>query len=123
VLLVAPGHLLAQWDYGVDIDLGAVRTDNVFLETEGAEESETVYMLAPVFYAKSEDQRLSADFRYAPQALFYSNNEDADSVFHSLDASMTSMLIELTHEFWRSVLTGNKRLAPQVFLWKQPIST
>ena len=83
----------APWDFGVDVDLGVIFTDNIFLAQDGLEESETVYMIAPEFYLTSEGDRIDADIRYRPEAYFYRSNSDADTVFHVVDAAMTGTLV------------------------------
>lgn len=83
----------APWDFGVDVDLGVIFTDNIFLDQDGLEESETVYTIAPEFYLTSEGDRIDADIRYRPEAYFYRSNSDADTVFHVVDAAMTGTLV------------------------------
>ena len=83
----------APWDFGVNIDLGAIYTDNVFLAQDGLEESEIVYTIAPEFYLTSYGDRIEANIRYRPEAYFYRSNSDADTVFHVVDAAMTSALV------------------------------
>ena len=58
----------AETDFGVDINLGIIRSDNIFLAADGEEQSETVYTIAPEFYITSDDERFQADIRYQPQA-------------------------------------------------------
>jgi uncharacterized protein (PEP-CTERM system associated) len=84
---------IAETDFGVDIDLGIMRSDNIFLATDGDEQSETIYTISPEFYLTSDDDRFQADLRYQPQALLYSEFDEADEVFHNLDASLTTTLV------------------------------
>lgn len=83
----------APWDFGVNIDLGAIYTDNIFLDQAGQEEGDLVYTIAPEFYLTSDGDRIDADFRYRPEAYFYQSNTDANAVFHVLDATMTGALV------------------------------
>lgn len=81
------------WDFGVNIDWGVIFTDNIFLENDGIEESETVYTVRPEFYLTTDGDRIDADIRYRPEAYFYQTNDDADGVFNVLDATMTAALV------------------------------
>jgi len=83
----------APWEFGVDIDLGVIYTDNIFLDQDGLEESEIVYTIVPEFYLTSDGDRIDADIRYRPEAYFYQTYSDADTVFHVVDATMTSALV------------------------------
>jgi len=92
-VLMACSQAFAEIDFGVDIDLGVIRSDNILIAPNGEEQSETVYTIAPEFYLTSDDDRFQADIRYRPEAYFYSEFEDADEVFHTLDASLTTALV------------------------------
>ena len=81
------------WDYGVDAELGFIHTDNVFLAEDGMESSENVFTIKPEFWLQSDTDRVQANLRYRPQAYFYSDNSDADEVFHTVDASLTNTLV------------------------------
>ena len=80
-------------EYGINLDLGVIYTDNLFLLQEGFEESDLVYLISPEFFYIREDDRLVADLRYKPEALFFKEFSENDNVFHLLDASMTAMLV------------------------------
>jgi hypothetical protein len=82
------------WDFGLNIDLGVIYTDNVFLADEGLEESETAYTIVPEFVLSKDSERLQADIRYRPEAYFYSDFSDANDVYHVLDAVMTGALVK-----------------------------
>ena len=81
------------WDFGANVDLGVIYTDNIFLDIEGEEQSDTVYTIRPEFFLTTDGDRIDADIRYRPEAYFYRTNSDADGVFHVLDAIMTSALV------------------------------
>lgn len=83
----------APWEFGTIVDLGVLYTDNLRLESEGLEESEFVYTIAPTFSLSTESDRLTADLRYRPEAYFFDTAPESDSVFHVLDASVTGALI------------------------------
>ena len=86
--------LAAPAEYGVIVDLGIIRTDNIFLAAKSLEESETVYTVIPEFFLVKESERITANLRYRPEAYFYSNFDDANDVFHSLDAVLTATLVK-----------------------------
>ena len=94
LLLTPMVSIAAPAEYGAIVDLGIIRTDNIFLSANNLEESETVYTIAPEFFLTKDSERLQANLRYRPEAYFYSNFEDADDVFHSLDASLTAALVK-----------------------------
>ncbi len=105
----------APWDFGVNIDLGVIYTDNIFLEQDGLEESDIVYTIIPEFYLTTDGDRIDADIRYRPEAYFYRSNSDADSVFHVVDATMTSALVReklfllLSASNFQSIITPTGR--------------
>jgi len=98
-------------DYGVIVDLGIIRTDNVFLSAKNLEQSETVYTITPEFFLTKDSERLNANLRYRPEAYFYSEFDVADGVFHALDASLTAMLakdrffLDLSAVNFQSIIT------------------
>ncbi len=83
----------APWDKGAIIEAGITSTDNIFLNEAGSEESEVIYSLSPEFFLRKEDERLTANLRYRPQAFFFSDFNDSDQVFHTLDASLTADMV------------------------------
>jgi hypothetical protein len=82
------------WDFGLNIDLGVIYTDNVFLADDGLEESETAYTIAPEFVLSKDSERLQADVRYRPEGYFYSDFSDANDVYHVLNAALTGVLVK-----------------------------
>ena len=95
ILLVMPVvSIAAPWEYGVNVDLGVIYTDNVFLANDGLEESETIFTIAPEFFLTKDSDRLNANLRYRPEAFFFSEYDDANDVFHVLDASLTAALVK-----------------------------
>ena len=95
ILLVMPVvSIAAPWEYGVNVDVGVIYTDNVFLANDGLEESETVFTIAPEFFLTKASDRLNANLRYRPEAYFYSEYDDANDVFHVLDAGLTAALVK-----------------------------
>ena len=83
----------APWDFGVDIELGVIRSDNIFLAVDGMEESETIYTIAPEFFLTTDSDRIDANIRYRPEAYFYDQYSDADNIYHVVDATMTGALV------------------------------
>lgn len=83
----------APWEYGVEINIGLINTDNVFLADDGLEESDTVATVAPEFFLRSDGDRISANINYRPEAYFYDTNSTADTVYHVVDATITTTLI------------------------------
>ena len=83
----------APWEYGVGVDLGIIYTDNVLLADDGMEQDEIVYTIAPSFFLATDGDRLDVNFNYRPEAYFYTDHSDADTVFHVLDASLTGALV------------------------------
>lgn len=84
---------VAAWDVGMTADVGVIHTDNLFIAPDGAEESETVYTVAPEFTFLNEREGLEADIRYRPEAYFYSDFSEADEVFHVVDAIFRAALV------------------------------
>ena len=82
-----------SWEFETVLDLGAVYTDNLFLAEDGMEETDVVWRIAPTFSLTKESDRIDADLRYMPEALLYTEAEDADGVFHSVDADLTATLV------------------------------
>ena len=87
------GSAADPWDFGLNIDLGVIYTDNVFLAENGLEESETAFTIAPEFLISKDSERLQADIRYRPEAYFYSNFSEANDIYHVLDAILNGALI------------------------------
>jgi hypothetical protein len=82
----------APWEFGAEAELGVIYTDNVLL-APADEESETVYTISPSFFLRTDGERTQADIRYRPQAYFYQDVSDEDTVYHLIDASMTTALV------------------------------
>lgn len=91
--LIGTSHA-QQWEWEVTADISVVHTDNLTLEAENLEESETVYLIAPTFVIRTENERTSADIRYRPEAYLYNERSDADEVFHIIDAQLETALVE-----------------------------
>ena len=83
----------AQWDFDLTADLGIAYTDNFRLVSDGSEEDEVVYTIIPTFTLTNEGERLTADLRYRPEAYLYNEAPEGDSVFHVVDASLTTAFI------------------------------
>jgi hypothetical protein len=105
--------LAAPWEYGVNVDLGVIYTDNVFLANDGLEESETVFTIAPEFFLTKDSDRLNANLRYRPEAYFYSEYDDANGVFHVLDASLTAALVKERLFLYLSATNSQSIITPE----------
>lgn len=93
-LLLVPGlSESAPWDFGVNAELGVIHTDNIVLSPEGMEESDTVYTIAPEFTLQTDGEQTQADIRYRPEAYFYQDFSEEDTVFHVVDASFSTALL------------------------------
>lgn len=84
----------APWDLSADVELGVIHSDNITLAGDADEESDTVYTIAPSFALTTEGERTQADLRYSPQAYFYQEFSDEDSVFHIVDANFNTALVQ-----------------------------
>ena len=89
--LIQSAH--AELEYGVDVDLGVIRSDNVFIAPAGEEQSETVYTIVPQFYLTFDAERLQVDFLYRPEVYFFSEFDNSNDIFHILDADLTVALV------------------------------
>ncbi len=94
LLLIPMVSVAAPAEFGLIIDLGVIRTDNILLSANSLEQSETVYTIAPEFSLVKDSERLTANLRYRPTGYFYSNLDDANDIFHTLDASLTAALVK-----------------------------
>lgn len=84
----------AEWKLGTVLDLSIIHSDNIRLAPGGAEESESVYSISPTFTASTASDRVTADIRYRPEALFYENNSSADDIYHVVDAIADATLVK-----------------------------
>jgi len=94
-LLLAKGALhAAEWtrDYGVGATINYV--DNIALAGSGLEQSDTVMETRPYISAQAEGGRTNFDLYYQLQALNYSKNNDANTIYHQLFADMKAELLE-----------------------------
>ena len=85
--------LAAPWDFGAIIDVGLIHSDNIRLNADGEENGDTAGLLRPTFSLTTESDRLTADLRYRPEAFFYFDNSDANTVFHTLDSTLTTAFV------------------------------
>lgn len=83
----------APWTLEVDAEAGVIHTDNLLLAADGLDESETVYTISPEFYLHTDGERTQAHIRYRPEAYFYSDVSDENTVYHIVDANLTTALI------------------------------
>jgi hypothetical protein len=104
------------WDFGMNVDVGVVYTDNIFLADDGLEESEAAVTLAPEFFVYKDSERLQADVRYRPEAYFYNDLSDANGIFHVLDAMLNGEIVRdrlflaLDAAKYQSIVTPDGRI-------------
>lgn len=91
--LAAPSAQAAQWEWELGGEVSVIHTDNLRLVESPFEDSDTVYLIRPLIGLTTEGDRVDIDFRYAPEAFYYSDASDSDEVFHLLDAVMTTTLV------------------------------
>lgn len=89
----APATALADWQFDTTVTAAVTHTNNVALDLPGEEQSDSILFLSPLFSLTQESSRMDLSLRYNPQAVFYSELDDADNVFHVLDGDMTAELI------------------------------
>jgi hypothetical protein len=112
LLMLSTCSVAAPWEFDTALDLGAIYSDNIRLAPEGEEESETVFQIAPTFRLSREDDRLIADIIYQPQALFFKESDDANNVFHVVDASMTGTVVREALYVYASAARFQTIIAP-----------
>ncbi len=83
----------APWELSINAEAGVIHTNNLLLAPAGAEENDTVYTVSPMFSLTTDGDRTQAKLLYSPEAYYYSEFENADDVFHVLDANLTTALI------------------------------
>ncbi|MDJ0911042.1 MAG: TIGR03016 family PEP-CTERM system-associated outer membrane protein [Woeseiaceae bacterium] len=91
--LTGPSALAAQWEWELGGELSVIYTDNLRLEEAPFEDSDTVYLIRPLFGLSTDGDRVDVDIDYAPEAFYYRDASDSDEVFHILDAVMTTDVI------------------------------
>jgi uncharacterized protein (PEP-CTERM system associated) len=101
------------WEFETVVDLGLIYTDNLRLQEKGLEESDLIYLLAPTFMLANDGDRLEADIRYRPEALFYHDTDDANNVYHQIDGRLTYSLVRNALFFYASVVNFQTILSPE----------
>jgi uncharacterized protein (PEP-CTERM system associated) len=80
-------------ELGAAIGLMVAHTDNVALAPSGLEDSEVVSAVTAGINFSQARSRFESDLEYEVQGLFYNEIEDADEVFHRLDADSRLALV------------------------------
>lgn len=81
-----PRQADADWDVTPSITASAVFTDNLFLATEGLEESGRIVLVSPAISLSNETGRFTGDVDYSLESLVYNGVPNADETYHQLDA-------------------------------------
>lgn len=110
------GPANAQWEFELVADLGVIHSDNISLEPEGLEVSETIYTIAPTFGLTSDSGRVNADIRYRAEAYFYNDTPDSDAVYHILDANLTLTLMDEALYLYTSAVNYQTIVSPNLAL-------
>jgi uncharacterized protein (PEP-CTERM system associated) len=83
----------SPWAVTTSIDLRGTYSDNVFVESE-TPRSDFVTQVTPGIRVDGRSPRLAAHLSYAPSALFYSRNTEANDVANFLDAAANLEAVE-----------------------------
>ena len=75
------------------VTIGATYTDNVTLAGSGLEQDDTLVEVAPGFLLEAEERRFDIYTEYTAQALFYSENSDADEVYQQADLEASLKIV------------------------------
>ena len=103
ILAYAPAAA-QQWEFATTVDLSVVHTDNLMLAPEETAEDEVILSIAPLFALTKDGDRLSADIRYRPEAVFFDDQSDFDEIFHVVDANLTATLVRNALYFYAGAL-------------------
>lgn len=85
-LVAVPGAVSAA-EYGADLSLASIYTNNLTLAPSGLEESQWVNSVIPHVYFTQEANRYSVDIDYELQALFYMGESQLNEAFSRLWAA------------------------------------
>ncbi len=85
---------MAQTEFGANVGLRLVHSDNVNLAVEGLEESARVSEVTAGFDFSRSQSRMEAGVSYQAQGFYFDDIEDADQVLHQLSADAEFELAE-----------------------------
>lgn len=112
-ITAATNSYAQAWEFEFGVDLSAIHTDNLTLAEPGSEISDTVFLVAPSFKVTKDSERIDADLRYRPEGFFYSDNSDANDIFHVLDAQLTAAVVPQAFYVFASALNYQTILSPE----------
>ncbi len=83
-----------EWRIVPGISVQESYTDNVNLASSGLEDDDFITEVTPSLSLRGQGGRLSANFDYSLQQLFYANDSDRNSLSHQLQASANAELVK-----------------------------
>ncbi len=94
-LMFAGGSAFAgEWRIVPRVSVNESYTDNVNLAASGLEDDDFITEVTPSISLRGQGGRLSANFDYSLQQLFYSNDSDRNSLSHQLQANANAELVK-----------------------------
>jgi uncharacterized protein (PEP-CTERM system associated) len=85
--------LAAEFSFVPKAAVTTVYSDNITFAQEGEETQDFAGVIAPGFELRRDDQRLSAALDYTLQAVGYLETDDANQIFHQVDAALNAALV------------------------------
>ncbi len=94
LMLAGEAVSAGQWRIVPAISVQESYTDNVNLSPSGQEDDDFITEVTPSISLRGQGGRLSANFDYSLQKLFYSNDSDRNSLSHQLQANANAELVK-----------------------------
>jgi uncharacterized protein (PEP-CTERM system associated) len=85
--------LAAEFSFVPKAAVTTVYSDNITFAQEDEETQDFAGVIAPGFELRRDDQRLSAALDYTLQAVGYLETDDANQIFHQVDAALNAALV------------------------------
>jgi len=83
----------ASWRFSPSLELAETYSDNITLRPAGKERSDYVTEVAPGFGLSADGRRLDLALNYRWRGLYYARDNERNSAYHQLGASMSSILV------------------------------
>jgi len=83
----------ASWRFSPSLQLAETYSDNITLRPAGEEQSDYVTEVAPGFGLSADGRRLDLALNYRWRGLYYARDNERNSAYHQMGASMSSILI------------------------------
>ena len=83
----------ASWRFSPSLELAETYSDNITLRSAGAERSDYVTEVAPGFGLNADGRRLDLALNYRWRGLYYAHDNERNSAYHQLGASMSGILV------------------------------